>query len=302
MTNGEHGQVSIRRYPKNVRVTAHALSWHLTGRAAPAPGEWMVPTCGTPLCVHPDHWRLGAKRELPAYSDEAALKRFWSKVARVDGDGCWEWQARRSDRGYGQFTRRGVFHSTHRFSWEAHYGDIPEGLYVCHHCDNPPCVRPAHLFLGDHSLNAWDASLKAKQQVTAHNEGDLLVRLSVLRSEAQARRDELQAAREQRRSEMTRRAAGLGLAPASPDEIAERRRIAAEGLRIPAPMYFTDDEIRHIRAVPRGAGVIAALSSQYGISRQGIHAIRSRTTYAHVSDSTVRPDPGPDLTRKEATP
>jgi len=48
----------------------------------------------------------------------------------------------------------------HRVAWELEYGPIPEGLYVCHECDNPPCGRPAHLFLGSAADNAKDAARK----------------------------------------------------------------------------------------------------------------------------------------------
>lgn len=65
----------------------------------------------------------------------------------------------RNRRGYGSFTLDGSLGESvaaHRFSWELHFGEVPDGMYVLHKCDNPPCVRPDHLFLGTQSDNMYD--------------------------------------------------------------------------------------------------------------------------------------------------
>src|SRR3989337_2953646 len=91
---------------------------------------------------------------------QSLTDRFWKYV--VKSDGCWEWSGTKS-RGYGVLThaidRAGVL--AHRLSWMLHFGAIPAGLNVCHHCDNPPCVRPTHLFLGTHSDNHADMMQKS---------------------------------------------------------------------------------------------------------------------------------------------
>jgi hypothetical protein len=91
-------------------------------------------------------------------------ERFWGRVDRT-GD-CWVWQGRRW-RDYGSWTfhvgegkRRTV--PAHRFAWELARGVIPEGMYVCHKCDNPPCCNPAHLFLGTHDDNMRDKAEKGR--------------------------------------------------------------------------------------------------------------------------------------------
>lgn len=87
-------------------------------------------------------------------------ERIFSSIDRSNPDSCWEWPIISSKDKYGRHRRNLKNQLTHRISYEVNVGEIPEGLFVLHKCDNPPCCNPSHLFLGTHTDNMRDASKK----------------------------------------------------------------------------------------------------------------------------------------------
>lgn len=99
-------------------------------------------------------------------SRPSLAERFWPKVERREPDECWPWKASVTGRGYGRFALSGKARHAHRVSYEIANGQAPGDLFVLHRCDNPPCVNPAHLFLGTNTDNVRDAVAKGRHSNT----------------------------------------------------------------------------------------------------------------------------------------
>ncbi len=96
-------------------------------------------------------------------------ERFLSKVKKDPVTGCWEWIASKDSDGYGQFGLEGKNKRAHRLSYELLVSPIKGDLCVCHHCDNPGCVNPDHLFIGTLKDNSQDCIKKGRHTTPFKN-------------------------------------------------------------------------------------------------------------------------------------
>lgn len=99
----------------------------------------------------------------PAGLKGKALLRWIARQCLETTCGCLEWQGYREKDGYGEIRYQEKMWKAHRLIWNLTYGTIPLALHVLHHCDNPRCLNPEHLFLGTHSDNMADKTLKGRQ-------------------------------------------------------------------------------------------------------------------------------------------
>lgn len=99
--------------------------------------------------------------------DDKTIARFWAKVEKRGPDDCWEWKGSAGTKGYGVFWLGGSMKLAHRVAFyiSRHRWPMP---MCCHHCDNPLCVNPSHLFRGSAADNTADCVRKGRHRWGVH--------------------------------------------------------------------------------------------------------------------------------------
>ncbi len=103
------------------------------------------------------------------YARQSLKDRFWSKVNIKSESECWEYIGWITKKGYGQFEINHKQEYAHRVAWTLVNGEIPDGVLICHTCDNPPCCNPSHLFKGTKKDNSDDMIIKGR---AVHQQGE----------------------------------------------------------------------------------------------------------------------------------
>lgn len=179
---------------------------------------------------------------------EKNLRNFWKKVDKRGPDDCWLWTASKSSTGYGQLMAGGRILKSHRIAWTLTGGAIPNGFCVCHKCDTPACVNPAHLFIGSHTDNMRDMINKGRGAV-GDRHGSRIHPERVPRGDRSGSR---------LHPERVPRGEAVGTAKLTASQVIEIRALYADG------------------------DTLKRLASRFGVSFSVIGSITRRETWRHI--------------------
>lgn len=238
------------------------------------------------------HWRRTKQYGSPVatqshsgmYRGKPPLERFNMQHRKL-ASGCWEWTASKDADGYGAFSGEAagvLYRRAHRWSWAYHNNQpIPKFGHICHTCDNPRCVNPAHLFLGDNVINHADKMAKGRHRA-ARGEDSGKAKLT----EAQTR-----AILADPRP-YTTIAHEYGVSRGTVDDIKRRASWQhIEGVVVPpkpprvSPRKGVSEKITPdiVRAIRGSTEPLKVLGERYGISIQHVCGIRKGRGWAHVT-------------------
>lgn len=160
LKNG-HTQINVEGKMK----ATHRVAYEIYKGEIPD-GMYVLRTCKNPGCINPEHLFLDSSHTATReYEIKPINERLESHI--ITKDGCWLTNLALSH-GYPVLRKtspggKGKNLMASRLMYEAHHGQIPEGMLVCHSCDNPTCVNPEHLFLGTHKDNTQDMLRKNRE-------------------------------------------------------------------------------------------------------------------------------------------
>ena len=204
-----------------------------------------------------------------SYSD---LKSYIIMQIRLTETGCWEWPVGSRKGGYGEVEIGGVREGVHRLSYRVFVGEIPGGKYVCHHCDNPRCVNPKHLFVGTQAANMQDASEKGR------------LRRKLTMEEVLKIKEGFQSGT----NSITGVAKRLGVRRATIQSLVRGKTWAGvgpdisgigEAIRERSPAKLKTEEVEEIREMLESGVTQAEIGERFGVSPRTIYGIKVGETW-----------------------